>query len=63
MQAPCIAWSWNQSRSLQFSFVRELLRFLLLTVGVALGIHLACCALMMTLCPEARPPRPGEERA
>jgi Cys-rich protein (TIGR01571 family) len=51
-KVPCVAWGWNQTRGLQLSFWSELVRFVALTVGVSLGLHLACCVLMMTLCPE-----------
>lgn len=63
-KAPCVAWGWNQTRALQLHFVRELVRFTLLTTGLAFGIDFGCCAIMMALCPEGvpRPPHhPGHD--
>lgn len=53
---PCIAWAWNSERGLQLSFVRELVRFVLLSVALFIGLHLGCCLVMATLCPQAMPP-------
>jgi len=61
VKTPCIAWGWNQNRTLGFSFLREILRFVGLTVGLGVGIHLACCVTMMMLCPQALPPHPGRD--
>ncbi|GAX80538.1 hypothetical protein CEUSTIGMA_g7976.t1 [Chlamydomonas eustigma] len=61
VKMPCIAWGWNQNRTLGFSFLKEILRFIGLTVGLGVGIHLSCCATMMMLCPQALPPHPEDD--
>lgn len=54
-KVPCVAWSWNQQRALTLHFGKELLRFILLTAGLAISLHAACCLTMLALCPEAMP--------
>jgi Cys-rich protein (TIGR01571 family) len=59
---PFLAYGWNQSRALGAvtSFWREVFVFLGLTAGIFLGLHMACCAMMILLCPEgARGPHGG----
>lgn len=46
----------NESRAHGTSFLKELVRITLFTVGIFTGLHVLECLMMVTLCPEAMPP-------
>jgi len=59
-KTPCIAWSWNQSRALGLSFLRELTRFILITAAISVGIQGLCCLMVALIC--GPPPHPENDQ-